>query len=474
MKALLLARALAAYRQLRSQAFELFVLGPIVFGGALLIADRYLMVGAPYLAELLSRAEGARIFGLLAAFSFSLAVAAGLFRELYGERSGAKLLDLLPVSEGQRLVLAALAAVRATLPALLLWSAGAAALAHWMAVPGPPLLAVAGRSFLAFFVLVLLDLLLIQLALRLDLLRATPLALLGAAVVAGLFFAPGTVLFLPWRLPGELLAGVWAESAGQGGATVPAGLLLELALAAGGASWLFLRWRRRDAGRAQLLRAGLRALPLLPATGEAARALVRRDLLLVLRRFSPLVPIAAATSIGLLALLPLLFARGQLAPTLLARGFAAAGALAAAAWVALLPYLLASQLRTFWLESSLGTTAAQLGRAKVFTALLLAAPPALVAAGLALFLLPEAAGLTALSILLAALTLALTMGLTIWETPLEPAIGLIYGLLVGGAFAAFFVVAPKGWPFWLMFYFYLASQLLGRVRERVAALERPR
>ncbi len=66
------------------------------------------------------------------------------------------------------------------------------------------------------------------------------------------------------------------------------------------------------------------------------------------------------------------------------------------------------------------------------------------------------------------------MGLTIWETPLQPGIGLVYGLLVGGAFAGLFVLAPVGWPFWLAGYFYLASQLLGRVRQQVASLEQPR
>lgn len=474
MKALLKARLLGWLRQLRSQAFELFVLGPIVLGGALLIADRYLMVGAPFLASLLAEETSARRLGLLAALVFSALAAGGVFRELYGERAGAGLLDILPVSETQRLVLAAVAAPIAALPAALLWTAGGYGLATWLdRDPVSPLrhLLLAWPAFLA---LVLLDYLLLQLAMRLRLLRALPLAVAIAALLAAWVFDPRSPLLLPWRLPGDLLASLWAANAGsRHPAETPAFLAL-LGAAAAGAALLFLAFRRRDLYPAQALVANSRALRLLPAARRPFSALVRRDLLLVLRRFSPLVPLAFAASAGLLALLPLLVSRSGLAPVPLARTFAAGGVLAAAAWVVLLPYLLAGQLRTFWLESSLGATAAQLGRAKAATSLLLAAPAALTAAALALYLLPSEGGLAAISILCAALTLAVSMGLTIWETPLEPAIGLIYGLLVGGAAAALFVLAPAGWPFWLAAYGYLAVQLLGRVRQQVASLEQPR
>lgn len=478
MKALLLARWLGWYRQLRSQAFELFVLGPIVLGGALMIADRYLMVGAPYLAGLLSGETGALRLGLLAAMVFAALAAAGVFRELYGERAGASLYDILPVAEKQRLLLAALASAVAALPASLLWTAGGYGLSYWMKTEPLPLAQAWGLSFLAFWSLVLLDFLLVQLALRLGLLRAAALAIMAAALLGGWVFAPASPLLLPWRLPGDLLAGVWSAGLGPQQAAAAAGrpLLPLLALAsvcASAAGALFLLYRKEDAGRAQALVAGSRALRLLPAAKSPAGALVRRDLLLVLRRFSPLVPIAFAASLGMLALLPLLVARSGLEPMPLARSFSAGGVLAAAAWVALLPYLLAGQLRTFWLESSVGATAAQLAKAKALTSLLLAAPAALVAAGLALRLLPSEGGLTAIAILCAALTLAVSMGLAIWETPYEPAIGLVYGLLIGGAIAALFVLAPAGWPFWLVAYVYLAVQLLGRVRQRIAVLEQP-
>jgi hypothetical protein len=503
MKALLLARWLGWYRQLRSQAFELFVLGPIVLGGALLIADRYLMVGAPYLAGLLASEKGALRLGLLAAMIFAALAAAGVFRELYGERAGASLYDILPVSEGQRLVLAALASAVAALPASLLWTLGGYGLSYWMETPPLPLLEAWGLSFLAFWSLVLLDFLLVQLALRLSLLRAAAMAALAAALLGGLVFAPTSPLLLPLRLPGDVLAGVWSaglepsqgEAAGSPrgeaprslgsppspgppgeggrGVRVSSPLLLQMAICATLAAILFLLFRKKDAGRAQALVAGSRALRLLPAAKSPAGALVRRDLLLVLRRFSPLVPLAFAASLGMLALLPLLVSRSGLEPLPLARTFSAGGLLAAAAWVALLPYLLANQLRTFWLESSVGATAIQLAKAKAMTSLLLAAPAALAAAFLALRLLPSEGGLTAIAILCAAATLAISMGLAMWETPLEPAIALIYGLLIGGAIAALFVFAPAGWPFWLVAYVYLAAQLLGRVRQRIAVLEQP-
>jgi hypothetical protein len=519
MKALLLARWLGWYRQLRSQAFELFVLGPIVLGGALLIADRYLMVGAPYLAGLLASEKGALRLGLLAAMIFAALAAAGVFRELYGERAGASLYDILPVSEGQRLVLAALASAVAALPASLLWTLGGYGLSYWMETPPLPLLEAWGLSFLAFWSLVLLDFLLVQLALRLGLLRAAAMAALAAALLGGLVFAPTSPLLLPLRLSGDVLAGVWSaglsrtelsapavdpaaglepsqgEAAGSPrgeaprslgsppspgppgeggrGERVSSPLLLQVAICATFAAIFFLLFRKKDAGRAQALVAGSRALRLLPAAKSPAGALVRRDLLLVLRRFSPLVPLAFAASLGMLALLPLLVSRSGLEPLPLARTFSAGGLLAAAAWVALLPYLLANQLRTFWLESSVGATAIQLAKAKALTSLLLAAPAALAAAFLALRLLPSEGGLTAIAILCAAATLAISMGLTMWETPLEPAIALVYGLLIGGAIAALFVFAPAGWPFWLVAYVYLAVQLLGRVRQRIAVLEQP-
>lgn len=474
MRVLLLARFRIWRRQLWSHAFELFVLGPIVVGGALAIADRYLMVGTPYLAELLAEPVGARRFGLLAALVFSAMAGAGVFRELYGDRGGSALLDILPTSDVQRLVLITSSAPVAALPAALLWWGGAAALEHWTGAPG----LAAGRApvlaLLAFLALVLLDLLLIQLAVRLRLLRAWPLAIALGILLALLIFDPGSKLLLPFSLPGDLLAAVWASSSGTPQSIGLVGLGIHLLITAIGGGLLFLRFRRDDLDHAQALRGLLRARNLLPAARSAWMALVRRDLLLVLRRFSPLVPLAFAVSLGLLLLLPLLVARSGLPPVALARTFAIGAVLAVAAWVALLPYLLAGQLRTFWLESSLGTTAADLGRAKATTSLLLAAPPALLSALLAWTVLPQIAGLTALSIVCAALTLAVSMGLTIWETPYEPAIGLLYGLLVGGAIAALFVLAPAGWPFWLAGYGYLAVQLLGRVRERVASLEQPR
>jgi len=473
-KALLLVRLLRWQRQLRSQAFELFVLGPIVLGGALMIADRYLMVGAPLLAGVLATDAGARRLGLLAALVFSALAAGGAFRELYGERSGASLLDILPVSERQRLVLAFFAAPAAALPATLAWAGAGYGIAYWTGKTPLSLAIALPLAFLAFLALVLVDLLLIQLLLRLRLLRALPLALLLAGLLGAWVFSPAAPPLLPWRLPGDLLASLWARNAGQPFAFSALPTVALLAAAAIGAGALFLLYRRRDLGAAQALAAGARALRLLPAAHRAWTALVRRDLLLVLRRFSPLVPIAFAASAGLLALLPLLVARSGLAPLPLARTFALGGVLAAAAWVALLPFLLAGQLRTFWLEASLGATGAQLGRAKAATSLLLAAPAALIAATLALLLLPSEGGLTAISILCAALTLSVSMGMTIWETPREPAIGLIYGLLVGGAAAALFVLAPAGWPFWLAAYVYLASQLLGRVKAQVASLEQPR
>lgn len=474
MKALLRARLLAGWRRWKSQAFELLVLGPIVGGGVALIADRFLMVLAPYLGALLAEAEPARRAGLLAALFFAVLAAAGVFRELYGERSGPGLYDLLPVSEKQRLALAACAAPAAALPGSLAFTLGGLGLAYWSRVPAQPLLPSLLAAWLALATLVALDYLLIQAALRLGLLRAPWMAAAGAGWLALLIFAPGSPLLLPFRLPGDVLAGLWRGNSG-GAPELPLGPLAAEALAvAAGAAALFLAIRRRDAARAQVLFAGRGALRLLPAGKSAAAALLRRDLLLVLRRFSPLVPISFAASLTLLLLLPLLVARSGLSPAPLARSFAAGGVLAAAAWIALLPYLLAGQLRTFWLESSVGATAGQLGKGKVLTALILAAPPAVAAAALAWRLLPAEGGLTAIAILCGALTLALTMGLTIWETPLQPGIGLVYGLLIGGAFAGLFVLAPAYWPFWLTAYVYLASQLLGRVRQQVASLEQPR
>lgn len=474
MQALLVARFRTWRRQLWSHAFELFVLGPIVLGGAIAIADRYLMVGTPYLASLLAEPVGARRLGLLAALIFSAVAGAGVFRELYGDRGGSALLDILPTSDRQRLVLTAWAAPVAALPAALLWWGGAAALEHWTGAPGLPLGQTPFLAWLGFLALILLDHLLIQLAVRLRLLRAVPLAIGLGALLALWIFDPGSPLLFFWSVPGDLLAATWANAAGTAQTFELKGLLIHLLLTSTLGALLFLRYRRADLDHAQGLRSVFRAWRLLPTARSATRALVRRDLLLVLRRFSPLVPLAFAVSLGLVLLLPLLVARSGLPPLALARTFAAGSVLAVAAWVALLPYLLAGQLRTFWLESSLGTTASDLGRAKATTALILAAPPALVSALLAFLLLPQEAGRTAICILCAALTLAISMGLTIWETPFEPAIGLLYGLLVGGAIAALFVLAPAGWPYWLAGYVYLAFQLLGRVRERVASLEQPR
>ncbi len=179
--ALLRVRLLAWWRQLRSQAFELFVLGPIVGGGALLIADRYLLVGAPFLAGLLADPERARRGGLAvalfsarwrppgssASFTASGAAPASTTSCRSPKRSGC----CWPPWPRRW---------RRCPPA---WCGPPAASASPTGPKDRPL-ALGHRlgltAWLAFTTLVLLDHLLLQLAVRLALLRAPALAAAGA------------------------------------------------------------------------------------------------------------------------------------------------------------------------------------------------------------------------------------------------------------------------------------------------------
>jgi hypothetical protein len=205
--------------------------------------------------------------------------------------------------------------------------------------------------------------------------------------------------------------------------------------------------------------------------------LVRRDLRLVKRRFSPAVAMAlgSAIAIDLAVLLLLLDAR---LPILWLRRLAVlGGTLAVLAVCALLPFLMRYQLDRFWIERSSGVDFELVWRAKLRTAGWLAAPVFMMGA-IVLTALPghDTTAILGAVLQLAAATwvVASVIGLAVFELAEQPVLGLVFSAFVALAVASLFVFYPKAWWLWLIFYVYLAGQIAGRAGRQVRLLEIPR
>lgn len=490
-------RALTLRRYLAASFFPIFVLGPLIVGAGLWIAERYLyLVREPLAAVVASDATpGVTAFAL--ALLLTVLALPAVEREIFPHRSADACLDALPVPEAARFHVALAAGWVRQLPACAVLLVALVALSETrvgLATLGSWTLTLLG----AFVPLTLLAMAASQARVRCGTLRAGGYRLLAAlaAGAGGLgFLAPADrwLVLLPWRgvavelrtVLGEALAVPASVSAARGLAELAATALAAYLVS----GWLFTRFRRRDLERAAALAwrsrsareartlprlaAGLRRLPVARG-GPAVAAQLGRDLLLVGRRFSPAVYLAAGLALVIVAavflVLPGLGFGGLWTRRLAVLGVAAA----VVSLVALVPLLLKHQLPRLWLEKTSAVPPQEVWRAKLWLARLLAAPAA-VLGGALLWTLPGGAepglGVALLQLLAASWIVASMVGYAAFEIAAQPVLGLLFSSLVGLALAALFVFVPEVWWMWGALYLYLAGKLAARATGRVGWTE---
>ncbi len=492
-------RLRAFMRGVRAYGFEIFVLGPVIMGGALWVGHRHLALLRETLARTLTSDAG----DLGSPANASLALALGLFvlqvpgtfRELYASHRTDGFLEPLPVPRVDRFHAAIGVELARSMGPIVVLLLAASALAGQSV---PSLETAAGRTASLMVALTLLGLLRFSATLLVvhwkpGKRRATAGLWLMIAVGIGLALWPPhpafRLLLLPWWAPAAHLEKVFlgalqippvTDASWTGiGALAATGLVLYLL-----ARSCYLSWHQRDLERAGRLiapperqRAGwLSALGLRPTRSDLTRPLavqVARDVKLVLRRFSPAVLLCAGcTLLTLSGVLTLLF--DTTLPDLWRQRLAVVGlTLAVLTMVSLVPFLLKYQLPRFWIEKSTGVDLEQIWKAKLWTAGLLALGP--FAFGVAILsvapLSIDAKAAAVLQLTAAAWIVTSIVGLAVFEIAAQPLLGLVFGSLVGLALAALFAFYPQAWWLWAVFYLYVASQIAGRATRRVRLVE---
>lgn len=490
-------RMLSAGRYLRAHAFGFLALGPLFLGGALWIAERYLGQYRQLLTEELgAQAVRPSAFGYTLALLLSAVALASMRRELYPLHTADFWLELLPVTERTRLVAAWLAGMLRLLPAV--------ALILFLAIVALPVdppdwplrLGWLLRLLLVVPILALVQMLVALVAAHFSPwrgLRAAVAVLLLAALFGISFVAePGwwTDLALwPFTAAALQLETVIAQAAGAltpapiGAAEILGSAVTALALAVV-VALAGLRWRRRDlehlqrSGRRRVEgRGGRRFAELLSRLGRPVAAQLLRDLLLVLRRFSPAVDLALA--FALLSYAGVVFGLPSLAlsPGWQLRLAQLGCLLATAALSGVVPWLLEYQLPRFWIEKSTGVELQQIWAAKPWLARILALPTLLF--GVVVLTWQSAAvaapGLSTagivLSYLLAAWMVASTYGVAVFEVAERPLLGWLFSTLIGMAFAVLVIFVPAAWWLWAIAYIVVAGLLKERAARRVQLTE---
>lgn len=477
---LLKLRALLLRRWLGQHAFSLFVLAPVPVAGALWVASRYL----PILRDDLSPYAGQAAWIVVLVTIASLLPAA--LNELFPRRSADQLLDILPVSEIQRLhgALAGLV-VRALPPAL-----GFTLLSFFLA-DSASLPQVLGWAVDFWLVAVGLIPSLVLMAFALAAWRQPGFrvrrwvvlgGMLAMLVVALLAIPEGAArLAAPWSPAAQVAAGVLGEAMGGSAAAIP-WLGLAVAAAIPYVTTLFVvPWRRRWlAGARGAPRGGLGSRLVATVSGWLSPPVavqVRRDLLQVLRRFSPAVGLAFAASSLLLLAAWTALGHSALEPTARGRLALLASAAAVLPLSGLAPLLLARQLPRFWIERSSGMERQLVWRAKLWSARLLALPALLGGAWLVLAIRP-ATGWVLLLVLAELLVivwmLSSILGIASFEIAEQPLVGLVFGSLIGLAVAGFLTYYRSFWIFGFAGYLYVFSLLGDRATARVWFMEADR
>lgn len=478
---LLRLRAVTARRWLGAHAFALFVLAPMVVGALLWVFDRYVPLVRAGLRDALFAGASPAAGSLLLAMLLTAPTWSALRRDIFPYRSPATLLDTLPIPEGSRFLLVWGSGLLRNLLLVVGLCAALALLARGTVSPGVPFVW-GGRLVLAFLPLTALQILLILALVRLRHRYTAPLlaAVVVLVVWAARSVAPAAALvLLPWWPTADQLDKVLRQALGAPVHAAPGpvtALLAGLALTAV-AGWLFVHQRRRHLATAAPSTARRRtwAAALLGRVRRPAMVQLVRDLLLLARRFSPVVYVAAALALvaeaAVLLAVPRLdldaFLRGRLALTGCTLAVLCAAALA--------PLLLRHQLPRLWLERTSGLEVRQLWRAKVWLARCLALPlvlaGGLVALALGTPLSVAGLGRFLLELMAAAWIVASVVGLATFEVAEHPLIGLTWSAMIGLSLAGLLIFYPIYWPFWLTGYALLASVLADRATARARFTE---
>ena len=458
------------------------MLGPLIIGAVAWVGERYLDLLRPAALSWLSEpASVVSTPSLALALLLAPIFWPSALRELFGHGT----LDALPVPETSRL-----AATLISMASQIVWPlvalAGVLAVLQQRAPTAGELVGLAAGLVLLAWVDTLLAALLVHVGwARAG--RVLALGGIGAVCAFGPWPALRFVLW-PWGLAGASLHGSLAASAGS--IDIPAtGLALVTVAAVLGV--LHLRWRRQDLERGQSAEVSARhdaSWLRLPAflerlVGERwpgpLRALLHRDLVLVIRRFSPAVHLAAGLGLTFMALAVVaLDRRLPLEPSWRLQAMIAGATLAVLASASLVPFLLHRQLPVFWLEKATGVPLEQVWSAKVWLALLLALPGFVFGATLILAFGPSVEPAPMLmrlqavgQLFLCSVVVSSLIGLASFEIATEPLIGTLWSGLVALSLASLFVLYPLGWWLWLLAYGWAAFEVGKRASRRVRLTE---
>lgn len=472
-------------RWLRANVFPVFFLGPVIVGGLLWIGERYLdLVRAP-LGSYLASGDGTMpgAVGLATALVVTGTLVPSTLRELFAQRTAIAYLDCLPLPEEARFHVALGASVARNVPAWALLLLAAVALTEEVSV------AVVGwtlRLLAALVTLAMLQVLVAQIRVRLRLLSSWIVLGVGLilAVAAGGGIPAMRFLLLPWWAAAAQIEIVLMEALGLPQRTLAAAEPWFLAATAAVlyllSGWLFRRWRRRDLEVAEVVMRSpahrWHALfeRLASARTDPMTAQLVRDLLLVVRRFSPAVHLTVA--LALAAEFLVLLVLPEVAPDpLWLRRYALSGCVVAIlCLVALVPLVLKHELSRFWIEKSSGVAFDEIARTKRWLACLLALPP-WIAGTAVLVVLPgdstAAVGISILQLTASAWIVASTIGLAAFEIAAQPVLGLAFSSLIALALAALMIFYPQGWWLWAIFYAVVAGKLQERSARRVRMTE---
>lgn len=506
-------------RSWRRNAFVLLAVLPLVLGTLTAIIDRFLPFAESSLRALLVGDSDVAVRAGLVLALLMTGIGLGASAELLFPRRGrALMLDLMPVGVGARFADAWLARVLGLLPLL----AGLLVVALLVARPEgmPPastLLAWAWRLTCVGIALAGLELVAVLILVRVRGWRPLVIVGLGALLLAAAILPASAasqrgdlagavrlgarVVLAPWAPPAAQIGAVLTDAVAVGAGSSQAGAeQTSMAAAAAAApllpvtavgmlyaligAGLALRWLRREResalaqarggprrGGRLLDRLAARRIPALRA--PAPRALWVRDLLLVLRRFSPAVDVAAIVAAAALCLATVTL-HLQIATFWRSRFALLTISLAVLALAALVPFVLRHQLPRAWLERTSGVEPTAIWRAKLWLARALGLPAAVVGAGLLLTLGPgdlAARGLDAATALLAAWMITTIIGLACFEIAERPVVGLVFGGLVAGALVALLILYRNLAPAWIAGYFLLANTISDRATRRVRFTE---
>lgn len=489
-------RLLGGLRGLIRDAFAVLLLGSIVVGAAVWIVSRYLEVLRTTIAlhavgEVGALPGPASLVVVLLATAF---LAPAVRRELYALAPAPRLAEPLPLAPAARFRVALGLTLVASLPLVAgglvvagFLAEGAVGALGWATWTLRLLAAAATLVPLAVVVVLVL----VRARLRGAALAGVGVALPALAVAGAAAGHPlGEALLLPWWAAAAQLEAVAASALGLPlpgrAAAAPWFLLVELALGATLARVLYLRWRSGDLETAghltrggSVVRRRISDLLLAPGRrrlGGAVAVQVGRDLLLVLRRFSPAVHLAAAGTILLwmaaVAALPEGVAWGEPLGVFLA-------ILAVYPPAALVPFLLRHQLASGWLERSSGVDPETVWKAKLWSARLLALPALAGSAAVVAWLAtrpgrvdPLELGVVGvlLQLLAGGWIVASFLGVAVFETAEHPFLGLLFASLAGLALAALLVFVPRVAWMWVVLYVFGQGAVASRATRRVELL----